>query len=754
MPAIRALGSEKPGDVFSIRRRACPLAYHGFMRLDLAGTWVRSVGGRTLDSVRVPGSYPPVGECVLARRFAAPSGFRDGSRRIFLHTEGVLASAEFFLNGTPLGRCGPWCAYDLELPRGLIGGKNEIRARIRDIGEPFGPVPGRRFDAGLVRDIYLESRPAGFIKGAAFRAEFFPSLACARVRVLAEFDGSPPDRIAVLLTDPSGKTAFRGDFRPDEPIEFDLKNPRLWSPGRPQLYSLKVGSKVGGMYEETVGIRSLAIEGQDFFLNSERLVLKGVCRHEFSHRYGYSPPAAWIRRELSLIKRSGFNFVRLVHSPQAREVSRLAAELGLLVSEEPGACWHDLRDQAIAVPAVESLRRTVLRDRNVPSVLAWLIYNECDPNVEYASRAAAVCRELDPGRPVSCADCSGKTDEVRAMVETAGLSFYGFNVYDYGPGPYLDRMKAYPDKPVVFTEWGGYMAQGNERVMKTLGGMLASHTRAEASPRNSGFCFWAWADYEERSRGGPAAPEGWTIEGLTDREGAPKPDLILLSGIFRELDRPAAKRGPKWIVLLKGWERAGAWSPVPLPMDIESSRELPFSAFPPPLGKVKIAGIPFEPRRLPFESQPVLLGPDRPEIVIPVGRLASRIAVLGHVALKGGYPSSSVSSVHHRDAEKERKPGDPASEYVFVFDDGEERQVLLHGVHVLKGNNICRWWRTAPRAPETRPAVEIEVHPAYEILRIDLWERTWPRIRMLREIRWRLLDGISVQALYALTVAS
>jgi len=55
--------------------------YHGFMRLGLAGLWDRSVGGRKIDAVRVPGSYPPVGECRLARRFSFPAGFSVGSRR-------------------------------------------------------------------------------------------------------------------------------------------------------------------------------------------------------------------------------------------------------------------------------------------------------------------------------------------------------------------------------------------------------------------------------------------------------------------------------------------------------------------------------------------------------------------------------------------------------------------------------------------------------------------------------------------------
>ncbi len=91
-----------------------------------------------------------------------------------------------------------------------------------------------------------------------------------------------------------------------------------------------------------------------------------------------------------MIKHAGFNFVRLVHAPHSRHVPQLAAEIGLLVSEEPGPCWHDLSDEALAGSALEALRRTVLRDRNCPSVFAWSLFNECVPDIPYAVRAAQV----------------------------------------------------------------------------------------------------------------------------------------------------------------------------------------------------------------------------------------------------------------------------------------------------------------------------------------------------------------------------
>src|SRR5690242_9172112 len=90
-------------------------------RLDLAGAWTRAVAGTTVDTVPVPGSYPPVGECALERAFTVPWDARD-DERIFLVTEGVLAEAEFSIDGAAVGAAGPWCGYRFELPRGLLRG--------------------------------------------------------------------------------------------------------------------------------------------------------------------------------------------------------------------------------------------------------------------------------------------------------------------------------------------------------------------------------------------------------------------------------------------------------------------------------------------------------------------------------------------------------------------------------------------------------------------------------------------------------
>ena len=745
-------------------------------RIELAGQWKRSVGGRDIDFVDVPGSYAPLGECVLERTFDCAWRGRGG-RRLFLVTEGVLATAAFSLNGRELGAAGPWATYRFEIPAGLLKAHNVLQARVRDITEAFGPTPGRRFDAGLVRPLWIERRAATFLEDVAFRAEPAEDFSSAACTVAVELNGGTEGKVDVALAErDTGRVVGKGVATSQSPAEFGVQWPRLWSPETPNLYTLTASlrGEPSEVLSENVGIRRIEVRGQDFYLNGKRLLLKGVCRHEFTDASGYSPSPAEVRRELGMIKHAGFNYIRLVHSPHAGCVSRTAAELGLLVSEEPGTCFHDLGDAAIAAPAVESLRRTVKRDRNVPSIFAWLIYNECNPNVDYAVKTAAVCRRLDPGCRLGMADCSGRHDEVKAMVEAAGMTFYGINVYSFWPNDYCERMKIYADRPLVFTEWGGCLGQGNARVLTDLCNSWVIHARQGEGLRIAGCSFWAWADYEEHSRPGPAAIEGWTIEGLTDAAGRPKPDMQTLSTMCFEMGREPLVRAPRIEVLCPAPRREEAWEPVVLEgVEVDQAaleeavarirrgylQYAPYAvpqdpALPPMprFGRLLLDGIELRCRDAAGAASPLLLGKGCQEVVIPVGRTVGAVAVLGHVAIKGGYPASSIQSVHHRDAEAGTAFGAPAAEYEFVYDDGTETVPLRHGIEILRGNEVCRWWTPAPRGPRTRPAVRVAVDKSYEVLRLDLWERRLPQPRRLAAVRWRLLDADTILLLYALGV--
>lgn len=741
--------------------------------IDLAGAWTRRIGDAIIDLVEVPGSYPPVGECVLERIFDCPWSPTAGER-LFLVCEGVLAQAEFTLNGRALGTAGAWATYRFELPAGVLQAQgNVLRARVVDLPAEFGPMPGRRFDGGIPRPIWIERRPAAYLADVRFTAVLSADRASADATVSVEVDGATATPVEVVLIDPtSGREVARGRASPTAPFTFTVDAPRTWSPERPHLYTLMASLPGDAAYVEQVGFRRLEASGQDLWLNGERLLLKGVCRHEFTHASGYAPTVPEIRRELERIKHAGFTYVRLVHSPHASVVCRLAAQIGLLVSEEPGTCWHDLADERIAAPAVECLRRTILRDRNVPSIVAWFIYNECNPVTAYAVRIAKMCRELDPGCLVAMADCSGDDARIREMAAAANLSFYGINIYA-GRKAFIERMRILNDRPLLITEWSGFLGQGNARQMADYCDLFVRHVRPAESLRVIGGSIWVWADYEEHSRPSPASVAGWTVEGLVDGHGRAKPDLAILSQMCFDMGREPVALPPRVEVALPAPRRAEAWQPLALDQvagdqraaeerciaarrirDIDNWQSVPqdhdgyaFTPALPRLGRVQVDGIEFQCRDHATPQLPLLLGKERDRLVIPVGRRVSGIAALGQVSING-YPAPSPAIWK---GEYAPTLGSVAALYEFVFADGTVIVPLRHGMEILRHNDICKWWTPTPRAACTRPALRATLDARYEIFRLDLWETAFAA-RELREIRWILQDREALLVLAGMSV--
>ena len=316
----------------------------------------------------------------------------------------------------------------------------------------------------------------------------------------------------------------------------------------------------------------------------------------------------------------------------------------------------DLADERIASAAIESMRRTVLRDRNCPAVFAWLIYNECNPHPGYAKRIADTIRGLDrSGRPIGMADCSRQVDRVKEMVEVGGLSLYGINHYNSDVQAYLEIMESYPDLPLVITEWGGRVGQGNPRILAELCATFAHHAGEGPAARIAGSCFWVWQDYPEHTRAEPATIDGWTIEGLIDRQARPRQDLLALSMMCFEIDHPPVREAGQPRVLLPVPRRAETWESVDLEritgdqaaleQEIEQERAV-HGVRAPVLGPVLVDGIEFTPRHAERPAAPLLIGRGREEAVISINRTVRAIAVLGHVDFRAGYPGSGLFSVH------------------------------------------------------------------------------------------------------------
>lgn len=113
-----------------------------------------------------------------------------------------------------------------------------------------------------------------------------------------------------------------------------------------------------------------------FYLNGERVLLRGTHRHEEHAGYGAAMPNKLHRRDIELLKEMGANFVRLGHYPQDPEVYKACNELGILVWDELPWCRGGVGNQVWKDNTSRLLKEMINQNYNHPSIITWSLGNE------------------------------------------------------------------------------------------------------------------------------------------------------------------------------------------------------------------------------------------------------------------------------------------------------------------------------------------------------------------------------------------
>ncbi|WP_179950053.1 glycoside hydrolase family 2 TIM barrel-domain containing protein [Lutibacter citreus] len=179
-----------------------------------------------------------------------------------------------------------------------------------------------------------------------------------------------------------------------------VSNPKLWNTDTPNMYTvvstITLKGKVVDTYTTPFGIRSLETNDQGFFLNGKSTYVKGVCIHHDGGLVGSAVPKGVWRRRLASLKEGGCNAIRTSHNPFSKEFLDLCDEMGFLVQNEifdemdnPKDKQFNLNERSVKYITrgytehfqkwgESDLTRTILRDRNHPSVFQWSIGNEIE----------------------------------------------------------------------------------------------------------------------------------------------------------------------------------------------------------------------------------------------------------------------------------------------------------------------------------------------------------------------------------------
>ena len=491
-------------------------------RQSLNGTWKYRIGKGKWSEREVPFSALAVGHSECERTF----NLEESGERVELRLDGITYSADVYLNGVLLGKMLPYCEYSFDITEIATPRDNSLHIELEDIAPEFGPVAGWENFGGIIRDVYVVFKNTERIENVFFSSELQNGYTDARIKLCIDSASSEGCTYEISLFNDEGELLFTEINAAESTYHETVNDVKLWSPDAPNLYNLQIKLVKNGVikdvYTERVGFREIKCERHRFLLNGEPLFLRGVCKHEMIADSGHTVKYEDVLRDMRMIKELGCNFVRLVHYPHGKAVLDIADEIGLMVSEEPGLWWSDTSNAAVADGSIEVLRRTILRDRNHPSIVFWLCFNECKFTEDFLIRSAAMCKLTDPTRLVSGANCMSD-EETLKYFNVCGFDFYTMHPYAQTFERARRSAKILNDKPLVFTEWGGHFVYDNPKLMREfILEMKKLYSANSDSGALAGAFLWAFAEVNDFNRERPAVVDGRLLEGLVDAKRNPQ----------------------------------------------------------------------------------------------------------------------------------------------------------------------------------------------------------------------------------------
>lgn len=405
-------------------------------------------------------------------------------KQIILTIEGAAHSAEVYLNGILLAEhhCG-YTAFCVNLAKHIRFDKENILVIKVDSREsqnipPFGHVVDYMTYGGLYRNVRLE------IKEDIYIADVFAKA----LNVLSEYITLNSD---VTLWCKGNKITLKGEALQNNQKELELlgvkvrqtllwteeltsslnlfdinslnhtiehKSVKLWNCENPVLYTLRTelirDGEVIDINETKIGFREVMFCSDGFYLNGEKVKLRGLNRHQSYPYVGYAMPKSMQRYDADILKNElSVNAVRTSHYPQSQYFIDRCDELGILVFMEiPG--WQYIGDEAWKSQAVENTKEMVMQYRNHPSVVLWGVrINESQDDDDFYKRTNAAAHALDNTR---------QTSGVRFLQKSSLLEdVYAYNDFSHegNNAGCQEKKRNTPDKEkgYLISEYNGHM---------------------------------------------------------------------------------------------------------------------------------------------------------------------------------------------------------------------------------------------------------------------------------------------------------
>lgn len=449
----------------------------------------------------IPLDDNPVGSYV--KSFNLPKNMEN--KPVFISFQGVESAFYVWLNGEFVGYSeDSFTPAEFELTSFIREGENKLAVEVyqRSTGSWLEDQDFWRL-SGIFRDVYLYTVPEIHVYDAHFRPELDSSLSKGTLTVDLKFFSDVPRnaKLAAELFDSEGQmvAVAEGEIANKEgSLSLAVMKPYLWSAEKPYLYKLyiQIYNEFGKLVEvipQKVGFRRFELVDKIMRINGERIVFKGVNRHEFNCRTGRAITKEDMLWDIKTLKQNNINAVRTSHYPNQSYWYELCDEYGIYVIDEMNlethGSWQKMMtvDPSWNIPGNKPEWQNIVmdraismfeRDKNHPSILIWSCGNESYAG-EVILNVSHYFRNEDPSRLVHY---EGVFYD-RTYNDTSDMESRMYAT----PAEIEKYLTDEPDKPYISCE---YMhAMGN-----SLGGMF-KYTEFESKyPLYQGGFIWDFID--------------------------------------------------------------------------------------------------------------------------------------------------------------------------------------------------------------------------------------------------------------------
>ena len=430
--------------------------------------------------------------------------------RTHLHFEGVDSCFYVWLNGTYVGysqvthRTSEFDVTDL-----LRDGENLLAVLVLKWCDGSYLEDQDKFRmSGIIRDVYLMSRPERHIRDYVITTELSPDLGTAGLRIRFFYNNGPIP-VTVRLFDAASSEnenppLLNVPLYGGDEIHLTVKNPLLWIAETPHLYPLLIETEHETI-SERVGFRKIEVRDGVVLLNGSPIKFRGVNRHESDPVTGPVVTRAQMEKDLLMIKEHNFNAVRASHYPNVPYFYQLCDELGFYVIDEadneshgtgPLAVTEDdyvermkkahvriADNPAFIEPTLDRVRSMIVMNRNRPSILVWSMGNECGYGCTF-EEALKWTKETDPGRLTHYESAFYlPTDRTYDLsdIDLFGRMYPAFSEI-------TDYLADDPEMPLLLVEYCHSMGNGP-------GDFREYRDLTEKYPRLCGGFVWEWCDH-------------------------------------------------------------------------------------------------------------------------------------------------------------------------------------------------------------------------------------------------------------------